>query len=206
MAIRHKEGREPSKDIVVFVEGADECNVFASILSEINIEDIEIISVGGKDKLADQFKSAVMTPGFSKVRSFGIVQDADDDSAAAFDRVRDVLTTNKFIAPKSSGTVVESGERKVGILILPGGDRKGYLEDLFLDAYKGTPVDACVDSFAACSEATGCKPFDSKRLAYVFLAAFDAPEPRLGRAFESGKVNGSHSSFDVIRDFLKQLI
>jgi len=206
MAIPRKKVREPSKDIVVFVEGADEINVLASILSDMNIEDIEIIEVGGKNSLADQFKSAVMTPGFSKVRSFGIVQDADDDSAAAFDRVRDVLTTNKFVAPKSSGTVVETGERKVGILVLPGGSRNGYLEDLFLDAFKGTPADACVESFAACSEATGCKPFDSKRRAYAFLAAFDAPEPRLGRAFESGKVNGSHSSFDVIRDFLRQLI
>lgn len=206
MATRHGENREPSRGIVVFVEGEDEGNVFTSILSEISIADIEVIAIGGKNKLADQFKSATMTPGFAKVRAFGIVQDADDDAVAAFDRVRNVLAKSKFVAPKSSGSVVESGERKVGILVLPGGDRRGCLEDLFLDAHQGTPVSACVENFAVCSEAAGCKPFDSKRRAYAFLAALDAPESRLGKAFESGKVTATHSSFDVIRDFLRRLI
>lgn len=207
MSIRqHKVSREPSKEIVVFVEGKDEVNIFTSILSAIGITNIEVFPIGGKDKLADQFKSAVMTQGFSKVRSFGIVQDADEDAVAALDRVRGVLTDNKFNAPKNSGAVVESGERKVGILVLPGGDRKGYLEDLFLDAHKKTPLSACVENFAICSEVAGCTSFDSKRRTYAVLAALDAPESRLGRAFESGKVNGDSPSFDVVRDFLKILI
>ena len=202
---RWRSNREPSRANVLLVEGLDEVNVFSSILKDINRDDIDVLNIGGKDKLATEFVSLILSSKFRQVRAFGIVQDADNDSTAAFERVKGVLTTNKFVAPKTPGTFVDSGERRVGILILPGPNRNGYLEDLFLDSLKGTAGSACVDSFADCSQAAGFTPFDSKRRAYAFLAALAAPEPRLGRAFESGKVNGNHPSYDLVKDFLNLL-
>lgn len=203
---QHGRNREPSKEKAVFVEGIDEVNVIESILRQLGIDDVDVLDVGGKDKLAANFENALQSPGFKKnVRSFAIIQDADRDPKGAFERVRSVLAEHKFLAPTAVGTFVESGNYKVGILVLPGGDRGGYLEDLFLDAYNGTPVRTCVENFARCSEVAGCTAFDTKRRSHALLAALDAPEPRLGRAFESGRVNGNSPAFDVIRGFLAGL-
>jgi hypothetical protein len=197
--------RSYSKSNLLLVEGLDEVNVFSSILVALGREDVDVINVGGKNKLAAEFVNVIKHSNFRNVRTFAIVQDADEDPSAAFDRVKKVLLDNKFVPPKTPGSFSTSERHKIGALILPGGNRGGYLEDLFLDSQEGTAGKGCVESFAKCCEAAGFTPFDSKRRAHAFMAALDAPEPRLGRAFDCGKLNGDHGAYNVIREFLALL-
>lgn len=205
MSIKMWKQRSYSKSNLLLVEGQDEVNVFSSILVALGREDVDVIDVGGKHKLAAEFTNVIKHSNFRHVRAFAIVQDADDDASAAFDRVKTVLQDNKFVPPKTPGCFSTSGTHKVGALILPGDNRGGYLEDLFLDSQEGTAGKGCVESFANCCETAGFTPFDSKRRAYAFMAALDAPESRLGQAFNCGKLNGNHAAYNVIREFLELL-
>ena len=197
--------RDFSKEKVVFVEGKDEVNVIDSISKSLNLGDIESRDVGGKDKFPINFPLAVRQSSFGTVKTLAIIRDADDDEAAAFSSISALLRSNGLPAPQASGQFATDGTRRIGVLILPGSGRQGYLEDLFLDANAGTAWSRCVDAFAACCEAAGRMAFDSKDRAYGLLVALGAPENRLGRAFEQGKVNANHVAYDSIKAFLRQI-
>ena len=190
-----------SKPKVLFVEGLDEVNVVDSIVESLGIVDSESVDVGGRDKLSVDLPSAVKEATFlSIVKSFGIIQDADDDSNAAFGRVIGLLQKLGMPCPQHSGAFAKNEKFRVGVLVLPGGDRRGFLEDIFLTASDGTLELQCVDGFSQCCVAAGRPAFESKRRAHALLVALEAPENRLGQAFKSGRVRADSPAYDVLKD------
>lgn len=196
---------EFTKGVAVFVEGRDEVNVLASMTKLLGRDDMAAFDVGGKEQFRLKFPPAIKAASFSAVKSIGIIRDADDDENAAFNSVRKVLVDSKLVCPSASGEVVQCQNLRIGVLILPGTGRTGYLEDLFLDAQKQSPLLACVENFALCCESNEAKRFTTKQRAYSLLATFGATEPRLGRAFEAGHVTCDDPAYDVLRDFLLKL-
>jgi hypothetical protein len=192
-----------TKKKVLFVEGKDEVNVLESILAGVNRTDFDVMQLGGKITMKRDFPNAVKSSSFLSVEAFGIIRDADGEGeAGALASVNYLLQQEKFPIVQTSGTTVMDGARRIGVLILPGQGRDGYLEDLFLEEFANTPLLGCVDTFAACAQGQGASAFDTKRRAYSVLCALQAPENRLGRAFSKGLVNGNHAAYDVIRNFI----
>lgn len=205
MAAKISEPRVFSSQFVVFVEGDDEVNVFSSMLKDMAIEGVQILAVGGKYKLDGQFAAATRSPGFDRVRAFAIVQDADTDAAAAFDRVKGVLQKNSCAFPNASGEFRDAGGRRVGVLILPGDGGGGCLEDLFLRSCANESFHSCMLTFVDCVQNARETKLNSKQKAHVAMAALDVPEPRLGRAFQSGMINGNHDAYEGVKNFLREL-
>jgi hypothetical protein len=193
-----------TKPKIIFVEGRDEEAVIASIATRAGRADIEAREVGGKNQLANKFGPAVMQSSFKTVaKSLGVIQDANGDATAAFHRVTNVLKEQKLPCPDAPGQFVQQGSLRVGVLILPGDGTNGYLEDLFLASFVGTPEIACVTAFAEC-----CAPLralTTKERAHALLVAIGAPETRLGRAFESTQINADGAAYTVLRDFVLAL-
>ena len=203
MAVNSIPIQEFTKSKVLLVEGKDEESVIASIARRAGRGDIEAREVGGKFQLANKFGPAVMQSSFRSVaKSLGVIQDANGDANAAFARVANVLKKHEFPCPPGSGQFVD-GKIRVGVLILPGDASNGYLEDMFLASFAGTPDLACVEAFAAC-----CLPrraFNSKERAHALLVALGAPQTRLGRAFDADQLNADAAAYGPLREFVLTL-
>lgn len=200
---------EFTKQTVIFVEGRDEVNFFDALLKEVKIEHIEVRAVGGKDQLAHQLPAAVKSASFATVTSVGVVQDADADENAARQRIGYVLKQCGLPVPGADQLFVDSALTgkpiKVGVLIIPGAGRPGYLEDLFLDSCADMPELNCVDAFSACLEASGRMPFTSKSKAHALMVSLGVTENRLGRGYEAKQIGTSHAAYDVVRRFVEKL-
>lgn len=194
-----------AKAIAVFVEGLDEVNVIEALLREMGRDDVDVRAVGGKDQLSVQLPVAVKQATFSKVRSVGVIQDADDDAGAALNRIRTTLSSARLPVPQNVLEEATNGTVKTRFMLLPGNMEPGYLEDVFLSACSSLAELRCVNQFSACCTAIGGKAFDSKRRAYGVLLALGAPETRLGRAFASGAVDGRSTAYDGLKAFLRAL-
>ena len=192
--------------VTVFVEGADEVDLLGIILKSMGSDDIHVRGIGGKDNLAQRFEAAIAMSSFqSAVKTIAIIQDADDSEANAFRDVCAVLKANMLPVPNTNGTIAQDAKYKVGVQILPGNGRQGFLENLFLDEHHGSHLLGCVDAFAACAAANGGIPFTDKRRAYAMLCALDAPQPRLGLGFLRHQLSTQHKAYDILRTFLQLL-
>jgi hypothetical protein len=193
-----------TKPKIVLVEGKDEESVIGSIAKRAGRADIEAREVGGKNQLGNKFGPAVMQSSFRSVaKSLGVIQDANGDAPAAFQRVTNLLKQHKLPCPDASGQFGNGGNLRVGVLILPGDGSNGYLEDLFLASFAGTPAIGCVSAFAQC-----CAPhraLSTKERAHALLVAIGAPQTRLGRAFDSDQINADAAAYKVLRDFVLAL-
>ena len=193
------------KKKVLFVEGKDEVNVFSSILKDAGINVMEVRAVGGKYQLANEMPSAVKQSSFANVESIGIVQDADDDEAAAFTRICNVLRKCGLPVPPAINEIVTRDSLNVGILVLPGGGKVGYLEDVFLEACNAFPELECVDNFFTCLSTKNTLNVNSKRRAYALLVGLGITENRLGQGFDSGELKAGHAAYNFIREFVNKL-
>ncbi len=63
------------------VEGKDECNFFKALLRHENINNIQVVDIGGKDKFKTEFPLLINTEGFSEVHRLGFVRDAEQNHA-----------------------------------------------------------------------------------------------------------------------------
>lgn len=135
MAVRIEKSR------VLVVEGRDEELFFTAFIDnckdKLNLPDIQILPVGGKSRLPGNLKALVKSPGFSEIISLGIVRDADEDARAAFQSVCSALRSAGLSAPPAP--LVSAGSNpSVSVIILPGDNNPGMLEDLCLPfAYSG---------------------------------------------------------------------
>jgi hypothetical protein len=196
--------KEFSKPVVFLVEGRDEESVIASIATRAGRQDIEAREVGGKNQLGNKFPPAVMQASFKTVvKRLGVIQDANGDAAAALQRVTKLLKDQNLPCPAASGGFANNAEIRVGALILPGDGTPGYLEDMFLASFAGSPELQCVDAFATCCASQ--RALITKERAQALLVAIGAPETRLGRAFDSGQLNADGAAYTRLRDFVLAL-
>lgn len=198
------------KPALLLVEGKDEVNFFNALLDDCKIPEVQIIEVGGKDKFKLEFPALLNLDGFSKVKSYAIIRDADNDANATLISIQNLLSKYQQPVPNDCGKFIENNGIRVGIYVVPGNKTEGMLENLCLDTVKNNPVLQCVDHYLFClEEKLEQEKFPRNRAKarmYAFLAGQNKLVPSLGLAAKKGYFNLRAEVLSDLRFFLKQLM
>lgn len=191
------------KEKVLLVEGKDEVQFLTALFNVKNIQNVQVIDTGGRDKFKKDFLTLKNTPGFNKVTSLGIIQDADDNAQDRFDSICSTLEKCSLPAPDQMASFT-SETPKVGIFILPDCQSEGMLESLCLSTIKSkNKVLKCIDDFIQCLEQKP-KNIDKARCR-AFLSAMQEDTPSLGVAAQKGYWNFDSDKLKPLLDFLSNL-
>lgn len=193
---------------VVYVEGADDAYFVDKILSDLkaDVDRVEIISSGGKDKIPAALRALVLSSGFVRktIKRIVVLRDADNDPAAASsDFVKACLAVG--LPGPTAGNYVKMGDdRLIGLYLFPDCEKAGNLETLLLSANSDEPTHAiaagCLDQAV---KYYGDPELDRlpKRLAQIYLALQKEDCRGVGRAYGLGVFKESAEIANV-RKFL----
>ncbi len=190
---------EIKKSKVILVEGKNDENFFIAFIEYLQIENIQVLSIGSKNNLNKVLK-AIKT---YNINCLGIVRDADEDAKSAFKSVCSALKNAGLPIPKIPLELAK-GKPSVITLIIPP-NSKGCLETICFEAYDDNNLKNCVHEYFNCLEknnvefSTECKK-DKAKL-QVLLAA-ERPEINVGIATKKGLFNFDSEEFKPIIDFL----
>ena len=135
---------------LLLVEGKDELNLFSELLIDLKLEqDIQIIDVGGKDKFQNSLAGLRRRTGFNTVASVGIVRDADDNPGGAFQSVCSALKNTGLPQPHRPLQRTDDTPQ-VTIMVVPGIETKGMIEDVCLESVRDDPAMICVEQYFQC--------------------------------------------------------
>lgn len=179
-------------------------------MRHLEIDEIQVIPVGGKDQFADRLQGLIKDPDFADIVSMGIVRDADHDPKATLQSIGDALKQANLPVPKKVMTKAKNnGFPDVMIMILPSANERGALEDLCLAAVKEDNASACVERYLSClkeeSVAGPKQKWLNKARVRVFLSSKEEPTLSLGIAAQRGYWPFDHSVFDDVKKFLKSV-
>lgn len=216
--MKYKPGGPVSKPKVLLGEGVEEVYFFSALLDHLDINDIQVVEYGGKNKLREGLRALVKRSGFKHVVSLAVTRDADypkdpaaDESQAhesAFTSVCDALQNANLPVP-TKPAVKASGKIDVSVFILPGDGQAGMLEDLCLASVQDEAMYPCLMQYFECVEKHTGTSLDrySRARAYVqaWLAALPDPAQRLGEAAQSKNVKWNHPAFNDFKTFLSSI-
>ena len=194
------------KSKILVVEGKDEENFFEALLQYLNLTDIQVMGIGGKTQIKGNLKALVKSPNFTNVTSLGIVRDANDDPSAAFQSVCEALKDAELPVPHQP--LIPAGScPKVVIMIVPGPDRPGTLEDVCLEAVREDDAILCVEKYfqCLCNVGLNLPRHLSKAKVQVFLASRPETVTRLGIAAKKGYWPFDNNAFAEIKNFLQRI-
>jgi hypothetical protein len=209
------------KENLLLVEGRDEINFFEALLAYINIRNIQLIEVGGKDKFKDELPALFLSPNFSTVKKYGIVRDADDNADNTFQSIVDMLSRYSQPIPTAPGKIMSSNNITTGIFIMPGNSEEGMLEDLCISTLTNHPVLTCVDEYISCLHnklehkrkniSKDCDKYyfpknEAKAKMHAFLSGMNKFVPSLGIAAKKGYFNFDSKFLDDVKVFLQNLV
>ncbi len=200
---------EIEKRKLLLVEGDDDQGVFLKLIKAFGIEDVQVISLGGKDHLnVGLLESIKKASGFRNIVSLGIVRDADENQGNVFNALCGVLEKCGLAVPERPMEFF--GENpKVGVLILPPDREKGALEDLCLASLEGRVEMDCIEEYFRCLQDRLSPESFPKNLAKAKIQAFLASQresvPKLGIAAQRGYIPFEHEVFSKIKDFIRDL-
>ena len=194
------------KPKLLIVEGKDDEIFFNVFINHLNIQDIQVAGIGGKDKIKPNLKALSKDSNFSQIISLGIIRDADKSAGNAFKSVRDSLIAAGLPSPRRALSTIK-GPPKVTVMILPVRKRRGELEDLCLDAVSDDPAMSCVDQYFDCIDRQLLdKPRKlSKAKVRVFLSSRKDPTLPLGISAEKGYWPFDNKAFAAVQEFLQSL-
>ncbi len=178
-------------DRVLLVEGMDEVNLIGAMLHSWNIGRVQVIGVGGKDKIKTNLEIVISEARATgiEVSAIGVLRDADAYPTRALQSVTDALRSLNLPAPDSHGAFMQ-GTPSVGVFILPNGTSPGAVEDLCWEAVEETPAGRCSNVYLECLEESGALASKNaaKTLVHAYLAAQE--EPPRGWAKERSRATG----------------
>ncbi|MBI5418255.1 hypothetical protein HZA55_10000 [Candidatus Poribacteria bacterium] len=193
------------------VEGKDECNFFEALLKHINLNNIQIVDIGGKDKFPNEFQNLYNMERFNKIEYLGFIRDAEKNPAqSAFDSICRVLNEHKLSIPAKINEIKNNTNPNIGIFIMPDNSGMGMLENLCLKTIELSPQYTCVNEFIACftqhqKEEEKIIFNDPKARVQTYLASRSPIVNSLGLGAKNGYWNFDHSCLDDIKKFLKSL-
>jgi hypothetical protein len=228
---RRRRDRRDSQEIwaeaLLVCEGADDCYFFDALRSLLGIpeEAIQIETFApesdesGKSRMPEYLNVLEARGGFGRLRTLGIVVDADTGADATLGSLKSHLLTNRFDGDFAHAKVVAAPhplnlQLAVGVFITPDGASEGALEDLFIAAIREVSVHsaddaiACVDSFAACVDSEGemSRGRREKMRLYAWLSTRERPAVRPGQALHWEYLDFECSAFAPACQFLLDLV
>lgn len=192
---------------LLLVEGKDEVLLVRALLRHRELgEDPQIMDVGGAKNFRTRIKAIPKTPGYFKVKSIGIMRDAEDSKEATFQSIRDALNAAGIPAPQQCNQSV-MGPPAVFILIIPPDEEAGMLETLCMKSVATDPATPCVDQLFQCVSGQGLTLPKNihKARTHAFLATRKEPDKRLGEGAEAGYWDLDSEVFSPIRDFISKV-
>lgn len=201
------------KTKLLIVEGNHERDFFEAWLRILGTQDIQVMPIGGKYLLRDNLTALVKQRLFPTVTSMVVVRDADDNPAGAFDSVCSALTSVGLTRPSQVYTFTP-GMPAIAVVIVPGANRSGALEELLLETVDVDPVAVSAQTFITDTMAllatNGLRnppPAHryGKACTHAFLATFEEPDKDLGKAALSGVWNFQHGTLIPILQVLQQM-
>ena len=197
------------KKKLLLVEGKDEENFFEVLLNKHNIQDIQVISSGGKDQFRKIFPQIKLMPNFDNLISLAVIQDADINARNRFQSICNTLRSNNLKAPKQLEKFTDSIPR-TGVFIISDTEGKGSLEDLCLSTVENSQkiIQECIDPFMSCMEKKSKygKPNNiSKAQLRAFLSFMQEDTPSLGVAAQKNYWNLHSNKLDSLVSFLKNI-
>ena len=197
-----------TSEVLMLVEGIDDARFFSAFLRQgLGVTNVRIAQIGGKDSFRPFLvRTLARDPNRRNLRRLGIIRDADNDAAAAFNSIRAALSDGRFPAPRQPWQLAQSEQLTVSVAILPDGSAPGDLEELCLRSIADSPASACVKAYIACMNSAGYSvPQQNKARLHTYLAAGDEPGRRLGEAAEAGVWDWNSPAFAQVRRFLLDL-
>ena len=201
--------------VQLLVEGNDERNFFEAFAGHLGLGKVQIQVFDGKDHLREFLETLAGATDFGKVKRIGIVRDADESAASAFQSVRTSLRNVNEVFGSSGAEFpvpdrpeqLAGGRPSVNVLILPGDGDDGMLETLLCRTFAGAGVDRCIDEFFRCAEQSSRRPIPrpDKARAHAYLATTRDPHHSVGVAAKAGRWNLDHGAFDGVRNFLRSM-
>lgn len=195
---------------LIIVEGrSDERFIFA-ILNKLDIQDIQIINIKGRD-FTKYLPAIGKVPGFDLVKILVLIGDANNDSNAAFTRIKDSIgrvEEYEFNPPSQKNQFNNDTDfPRIGIFLFSKpGSQEGILEDLCLATVENDPIMDCVNEFHDCITGLGCElknPPKSKCLTY--LSAMKELKTCIGIAAQKGYWDLDSNVLNDLTDFLRFL-
>ncbi len=197
-----------TKEVQLLVEGNDQRNFFEAFVDHLSLTNVQIQNFGGVTELRGFLLALANDDAFQEiVRSVGIVRDAEESAAGAFQSVQDSLRNADLPAPVGiQETANQGGGLVTTVLILPDGKREGMLETLLCETFGDTPIDDCIDAFFECVEGSH-KPIKrpDKARARVFLTTQPEPHFSVGVATKKGYWDLNHEALKNVREFLRKI-
>ncbi|KLO21237.1 MULTISPECIES: DUF3226 domain-containing protein [unclassified Marinitoga] len=191
-------------DKLLLVEGKDEENFLLAFLKHLNISNIQILTVQGKENFKKELKLITKFPDFEKIKIMGIVKDADNSFHNSLKSIVTILSNLGFQVNQDGS--FSNGKPKIGIFIMPDHKSPGMLEDLCLSSIKEQKEIKCFEEFFIClnnNEITNFKNLSkSKTLAY--LASQKEPVNSLGLAAKKGYWN--FEKMEKLKNFLLNFV
>jgi hypothetical protein len=175
----------------------------------MNISDVQIIDVGGKDNFRNKFSVYMQSENaLEKIKNIGFVRDAEQfEAKSAFDSICSILKKYALPCPTELCKLIKDNGKKVNIFIMPNNNDCGMLEDLCIAAIKDMDIFTCVEYFIKCYEFKIEKdkynPAKAKILAY--LSTRTPIVNTLGLAAKQNIWDFTKPCFDDIKKFLKEL-
>lgn len=191
---------------VLLVEGWDDVGFIRSFLSHhARSVDVQVLPYLGRDRLRTYLRALLNTPGFADVQWLGICQDADQNAAAAEQRIRDALRNTGLPVPSRSWETA-AGNPSVVALIMPNGRDSGDLETLLWQSVEDRQLARCVLEFLDCVDRAeeGLPDPVSKARAYAYMAVSNPPAWRLRAAMQNRIFDFDHAVFRPLLELLPE--
>jgi hypothetical protein len=193
---------------LVLCEGEDDKKVISGLCEANSIDGLEVQPYKGRDNLRAFVRALTKRPDFvrGEIESVGIVQDADQDGRAAWERVRDAVEAAFGVVLVEPAKPVGERPRIAGFVLARQGEDRGVLEDLCLTAVSQQAGYFCLEDYFRClTEKTGKQTFHPKAKFRAWMASQSDYDLRTGLAAEQGYVPYTNAAFDALRDFLRGL-
>lgn len=197
---------------LLLVEGKDEINFFEKLLKKLGfIDQIQVIEIGGVERMSGMLAALTLMPNFESVRSIGIVRDADDSVAGAEQSVRSILTQLNLPETTNHNSFTQGDllDLKIGVFIMPGEDVDGtMLEDLCLKTVENQPYLPLIENYLSELEEVGLQLPSNKAKAKVqiYLASQKRIVHSLGLGAQRGYWDFEHICLEDLKVFLHELV
>lgn len=211
---------------LLLAEGADEKEFLAALLKYIDIHDVQVEEMGGKDQFPGLFATLMATQklAMSQLQTYAIIRDAegnaDDTFKSLCHHLRAAVQPFPAVPGQYTARKPAPGPR-VGIFLMPDNGSPGMLEDLCLKAVQDHPAMPCVREYIACLRTAlpprsnpelPIKPgerFFPKNVAkaevQTYLAAMHDNVIRLGHGAARQYFNFGSPVYDELKRFLEVL-